>query len=769
MKNRSEYSSSNKSKHAYWISMYEIPSYIDIRTQKAMIYSGAQQHGYKRINLKKALEKDPTILYNAFNMAYNGEKLLKNINDSRYDDLNTDFLFIDLDNKVLDKNGFAFNVNEYDDVKRTLDDSNLNYVLCTSSNHMQPSSANPGELVPKMHILIPCLKPNLSPEQVKMSLNVLKEIFPTFEFDPATSGFSQNKGPSHPDTFRCDYRFDKHDFDLGLPIAEIKRLKIEHDMNKRRGSLKAIDVNRESDYVRAFNSQIDNLYGMRIAWIGNQNIQLYRDKDDSGPGCFYYPENPNYPSNLIFDNQTNGKKNGKEARKTYEILFNLNDYKDAHKPDDIREDAKKEVSSKLDDFFHESFMKPKVYGLAAEGLGKSRTTLEKGKEHNFIYCVDTRVKLDEVEDTLKSLSIEYARVLSSNEIVEEFGQNRGLPNLGDDYNAFRKMVFQNNIGKPRHLHESASISEFASWAKVTYNNVIFDELKHIYDTNNRMIHLDMVVIMTTAKLQTMLYTRQGNIHDLDKPIIFDEFPEDMYDEYIVRESELNDDYQDMITLAFNRKIKSNWNKDSEFWVYKRESLRYMIAPYAVLILSTEKSILEAKLSHFEYRELFNLQYKLMSPNVNYWLTESTSKRKEDNSTILEKIIEEVEGELGYNVITDGAGRMTHRSAKGRNDLNQDNIIIGTLSRESKVLEFQLNSVFYKDTYKKVEHRIQTILMENQVQQSIGRNSGFRYTSHNAVVVLPLLSGSAKNRMRFEPEFRYVSPNVYRLIRKKKAA
>ena len=56
-------------------------------------------------------------------------------------------------------------------------------------------------------------------------------------------------------------------------------------------------------------------------------------------------------------------------------------------------------------------------------------------------------------------------------------------------------------------------------------------------------------------------------------------------------------------------------------------------------------------------------------------------------------------------------------------------------------------------------------MENQVQQSIGRNSGFRFTEHTAVVVLPLLTGRAKNRMRFEPEFRYVSQNVYRLPRK----
>jgi hypothetical protein len=64
-----------------------------------------------------------------------------------------------------------------------------------------------------------------------------------------------------------------------------------------------------------------------------------------------------------------------------------------------------------------------------------------------------------------------------------------------------------------------------------------------------------------------------------------------------------------------------------------------------------------------------------------------------------------------------------------------------------------------DIIKKSEPYIQDILIETQVSQSIGRNSGFRFSGKKCVVVLPVVHSNSTRRLSRTLRSNYISENV----------
>ena len=60
---------------------------------------------------------------------------------------------------------------------------------------------------------------------------------------------------------------------------------------------------------------------------------------------------------------------------------------------------------------------------------------------------------------------------------------------------------------------------------------------------------------------------------------------------------------------------------------------------------------------------------------------------------------------------------------------------------------------------KSEPYIQEILIATQVSQSIGRNSGFRYSGKKCVVVLPVMHSKSTRRLSRALSSNYISENV----------
>jgi hypothetical protein len=174
------------------------------------------------------------------------------------------------------------------------------------------------------------------------------------------------------------------------------------------------------------------------------------------------------------------------------------------------------------------------------------------------------------------------------------------------------------------------------------------------------------------------------------------------------------------------------------------------------------------------REDSYLEVKLEADNVNYLLVKSTSK---------DKLSDQASWFAGSNakIISDGLKNsgidaLTHLGVKGMNNLSDsDTIVFGTQKTEIVLREMFVNNKAYftalvthkyknavmsdDDIFKKSEPYIQEILIETQVSQSIGRNSGFRFSGKKCVVVLPVVHSNSTRRLSRTLKSNYISENV----------
>ena len=298
----------------------------------------------------------------------------------------------------------------------------------------------------------------------------------------------------------------------------------------------------------------------------------------------------------------------------------------------------------------------------------------------------------------------------------------------------------------------------------------------------------------------MMTINQGDVFGDKKPIVFDEF---LVGEWY-RHS-----LTDVQPSVYDLTVESTWSKGSNFYGTKVDSFFELLEHKRVLILTTEKRLISIMMFRSDYKEFLGTQnfslssdyqlidkepieFKLETDNVTYLLVKSTRK------DILEAQIKQIQGDdKSVIVISNGVkntinNSLTHMGIKGINNLSQnDTLIIGTLKNEQQVKEYILNNKNYfvimfksqliqrlkvfKETYTSdfeilksygndllyefSEPIVQKILLETEVSQSIGRNSGFRENGADCVVLLPIIQHNTFRRIGRRLNLNYISKNV----------
>jgi len=598
-------------------------------------------------------------------------------------------------------------------------------------------------------------------------------LFPQVVLDDGAKSNVNNKNGANITTVRCEVEFSKSDFDLKIDVNTKTALK-QTSKIKTRASVPSHIKNKD---IEDYGHQVNQMFGYKISSLSTpQCVKFHRNANDLGAGVFNVPYpavDTNYDPYLFFDNNTKG--NG--TRKEFSTMFALDDYVQRQQAQGLKNDVQQRIGTLGEEFLYGE-IHHHMYIIANEGAGKSYSLLKLGSLYNFIYVCHTKKKITETAQTLKQLSIEYKIIVG----VEDILTDNGHKHLIGKYKQYAKKTT-----KP-------SFREFVSLSSLPQS------LIEAYDDNNNQVTQDCIVLMTSAKLKIMMTINQGSIFGDKKPIIFDEF--------LVGEW-----YRDFLTdvkpFSYEFTVDSTWNEGSKFYATEVESFFELLEHKSVLILTTEKRLISTMMFGSDYKEFLGTQnfslssdyqlidkepieFKLETDNVTYLLVKSTRK------DILEAQIKEIQGDdKSVVVISNGVkstitNSLTHRGIKGINNLSQnDTLIIGTLKNEQQVKEYILNNKNYfermfksqlmqrlkvfKETctsdleilesygndllYEFSEPIVQEILLETEVSQSIGRNSGFRANGARCVVLLPLIQNNTFRRIARRTNLNYISKNV----------
>ncbi len=757
----------NSQDQQYRISVAKYPADVKTKEDKGHFISKVQggKFQWSRENLKQKL-KNPNH-WSSFmsghlqNLGYLPDSTYNKIS-TKIDGICADFIFLDFDNKDKDGNKLVDGYLSYDEALSILQKSGYNFVLSTSHSH---TSAHH-----KLHILISTLKPIDSAELYKYYLAEVSKIFAGYPIDRAVSSIANNKNGGNLATIRVDVEFEKNDFHLeNVDLSTRKTLKQISTANV---------FNKDSDIppdaLDAYAKQVNNMYGMIVdkGRSSTKYMMLRRNENDNNPGVFQVPYSPSYDPKLIFDNRT--KDNG--SKKEFETFYSLDDYVSRTDPNKVRGRIQSKISNLIADFIDPSIDRSDrhKYLITNEGLGKSTTVLGLGKkEYPFIYATYTLDGMHEKANYLKNINVDYRIILSVKEILNNSGFGTLVPSYDQYLKDTLKPSFRDFLLEKTNINYSDKVS-----------------LLNDYDNNNKQIQENVVILMTSAKLKVMMMTDQGKIMKDDKPIIFDEFVDS---EWKTLTNKCENKY-----LQPSDKIVKTWGGDEGYFdLYKQESFFDLLSFKKVLVLTTERSLAGIYFWKSDYAEMavdmnelwdidvdfekmtgtFEmtrrkdsfLEEKLAADNVYYLLLRSTSKK---NLLKLAKIFENT----GAEIITDGLKgsdieTLTHLGVKGMNHLSEKDIVVfGTLKTEIVVKEMFVNNKEYfkrmfggnlseEDLIKKAEPYIQSILIETQVSQSIGRNSGFRFKGRKCVVLLPVMQSNSYTRLKRDFNFNYISPNI----------
>nr|WP_321467680.1 hypothetical protein [uncultured Desulfobulbus sp.] len=769
-KNRNEFMNSQDKQ--YRISVVEYPEWVKNKDDKKQVIIQAQSGKltWLRVNLKQKLKNEDTwkvfMSGNLQNVGYLPSKTYNKLTSKIYG-IQADFIFLDFDNKDKDGNKLTNRYISYDVAHDILKNSNYNYILSTSHSHTVDHN--------KLHILIPTLKPIDSAELYKIYYSEIIKFFDGYAVDPAASSIANNKNGGNISTILVDVEFGKNDFHLDN--VDLKAQKTLKKISKARTAKKISDI--PSEVLNGYGKQVRNMYGMILdPGSSSKSLRFRRDENDKGPGVFNVPYSEEYNPNYIFDNRVNENN----RRKEFETIFSLDDFAKRKNPKDVRADTQAKISKLIKRFLDPSINREKWhnYLITNEGLGKSTTVLSLGRQYNFIYATYTNENMNEKAAYLDSIGVKYRKILS----VETILKDKGFNSLISDYNEYLS-----NEKKP-------SFSKYLETTSLSYSDRY--KLLYEYKKNNDQIKYDSVILMTTAKLKIMLMCNHGDIWGDDKPIIFDEFVDSEWKRLA------SDNSQKLSKPSLT--IPSTWGNETEyFYIYKQKSFFDVfshkekdktIKTKDILVLTTERSLVEIYFWGSDFSEMtleldelfeldkeFNmrrkddsfLEWKLSADNVCYLLVHSTSKEiLEDQASLFAK--------YNLKIISDGLKcsnyeTLTHLGVKGMNNLSDENtVVFGTMKTEIVILEFYLNNKEYltkwveynlgkknlteEEVIKESEPLIQKILIETQVSQSIGRNSGFRDNGKKCIVIIPVLHPRSFKRMSRWLIFNYISLNVY---------
>lgn len=747
---------------------------------------------WKKVNVANLLKKNIIEDFIKNNMLCAGykpsEKTLSKIIIS--DEIRSDFVFLDYDNK----DGKHLS---YDEAKRTLEASEYNYILTTSKSHSVEKH--------KLHILLPTLRALESNEEHRAyARHISQKLFADNEPDAKVmNSVSKFFSPCH-DTVRIDYYFDGNDLDLELSTNDKNALKKMSKMNKDDGS---VSSSLDKDALDSYGKFIKNTYGLIVSDTSDTKaLRYFRDEKDKTAMVFSNLGNPKYPDNLIFDNNT--KSNGKSRE--FKTLFTYNDYKESICANEMRISTQKRLQRGIENFLEDD-SNLKGYVDTNEGLGKSTAIVDLAMTNDFIIAAHTNAKLDELEVQLKRKGVKFNRIKNIEHVLEE-------GNRSDLISAYKKYIKTPDLWGENGI----SFFDFLDGVFDDDRYEMYSLMK-LYKENNDLLKTNRITILTMAKLKILLtqgikLNRPVIFDEFNKNDWYKYTTERQFEKQKPTASRkktwgesipTNNDkfyfyYQpNFIDLLKDAKVlilsTETYLLQNILYGQEYEELTYDYDENGMCLYKVGEG--KTSLKDFTRIEDFNtylsalnnFKFKLKDDNVFYILLSSTKKE------ILPKIHEHLNSTEHTPLIISnsikGENVKSHLAVKGLNSLaNESSVIIGTMSPEVVVKTHLVNCITkydskYKDEiYEKHEEskffilndvkrkskkepdkwknicdvcepHIQQVLMESEVSQSIGRNSGFRDNGKQTIVILPLLMNNT-NRKAKDFRTNYISENVH---------
>jgi hypothetical protein len=767
-KNRTNFS--KPARQQYNLSAFEIDKDSFIREDGDRIVKNLQStdapYVWKKVNVRNIIKKgklEDFILSSIVSSGFHPkEKQYSRI--IKEEPFCSDFIFFDFDNKTGPPITF-------EKAHELLEDSGYNYILTTSYSHLKDDGPH------KLQILMPVHQTIVSDTEHKSYYKAIyDQIFIGYEDEASIKPPSSRLFPSNKETFQIEYTFDRNDFHLDFKLHQIKAYKEISKSAAKSVSHITANAGLDEAALEDYSKMISRQFGLIVSREHSDGnaLRYYRDSKDPVPSIFSLLNNEEFEQNLIFDKHK--KSNGKSRE--YRTLFTYSDFENSVDTRTVVDKAREEISTEVDKFLREGG-NLKRYLITNEGLGKSYSTLKLGKTHQFIYCAHTRKKLDEVEETLQGLDIKYVRIYSTEEILV---QKNVEPAIVKRYLKWVKNA------------EDKSIRVFFDDLLEEQRNTNFDQYEKNLESvrivltsissNTKKVSQNKVVIMTSSKLRVML----GQCNEINKPIIFDEFTSNEWYRLQPEPAFKDQKYSAFMPKSWGGKVDLNSNMN--YYYYKHKSFLDTLSEHKVLVLSTEKRLMEDILHGSDYAPLSDksFEFKIKSDNVVYLLVNSTRKSYRYYTTELFGTFDAVI----CNAIK-GDNIHTHMSVKGLNSFDDKSLlIIGSMKPEKPVVTHVLNCISkYNDLFvqnkhymsefyefydhprmseisKKnrlweifmrcSEHRVQNVMMEAEVSQSLGRNQGYRARGKKTLVVLPVLMNNTSRRIK-DIRLNYVSPEV----------
>jgi len=657
------------------------------------------------------------------------------------------FLFFDLEHKE----GALTKQLSFEDTLKILEEKELNFILSTSFSYTEEE--------PRLHLLIPLLFPIKDAETYKYNWNLFKEKYlKGYSLDESCKNINRWIFPSNKETFQLKFQFNKNDY-LASELSEIEKV------ITRRVETEGISFTPNDKALALFNKQVKSLHKFTYErFDSNGVIKFKRDSKDRTANVFISTRlnSIEYNQYTLYD-----------KKDPYNVLFSYNDYAQAIDAPSKRAPLQNIIQDTVRDWFNDYSCK---YLITNEGLGKSTAILNLGHSQKFIFAVHTRERAEEVSNTLLQEGIDFIRILNNEEVILKATQNEIL---SKSYKSYQEARTEDLVTLKSFLKSNEVSEEDQSKISELYQQ----NISNILDTTK-------VRIVTTRKLQIEIQRaiREGVNHFSDHFIIFDEFILNEWSRIKVptrREIEKGNFIEYKSIWTTSKKIKFSENKDS--------FLKLLEKSKKILILTTERGIIEPVLDNTDFKELnpsYNFLYqhdlkkfeaKLLTPNVHYLLVNSTRAELRDkllkavikrffapDLIISNRVLQGEECSYSANFIEYNSSRIalkTHSAVKGRNSLeNSSLIVLGTLADEihtnlvyySSELYFSKKNLEGKDLLNDIQNRILT----TTINQSIGRNQGFRAKGAKTLVILPLLqNGKTKKNFRPLEGLNYISSSV----------
>ena len=378
--------------------------------------------------------------------------------------------------------------------------------------------------------------------------------------------------------------------------------------------------------------------------------------------------------------------------------------------------------------------------IANEGVGKSETIISLCQEQNIIYAAHTIKRIEEIKDSFAQKGINFVVCCSNEDIFREF-------NINETLISFYKEACKKGV----------RTVDFIEVALINNNELKKSLLTRITENNNLLLKKDCNVIITIAKLKGLLlrFIKETNL----STIVLDEFEAS--------------DFYSVTAESFNNKgtLHNCLYGGVQITVYKNKyNLMNLLKCHSVIILSTERTKIERIFYGNEKYFIKDHSKLLKARNVIYKLVHSTSGKKEDDIKIRDLVIQNVKTLYSFidEVIVNASneGTVNHLQVRGSNEYSEKyTLVVATLPcpQEQKLFELNCKDFYADKELKDIQNDINSTLMSCQINQSIGRNSGFRERDKTCIVVLPILAPNSDNCFKnLNLNLTYISPNIKRL-------